>query len=76
MALGGVIWGSSALMWGVQAILLMAAALLLVSLILLVWLSIDFTETLDVAPALVSGQAHRLIHQPQPRDGPVIISIL
>jgi len=75
MALGGVIWGSSALMWGVQATLLMAAALLLVSLILLGWLSIDFTETLNVEPALVSGQAHRLIHQPQPRDGPVIISI-
>jgi MFS family permease len=75
MALGGVIWGSSALMWGVQATLLMAAALLLVSLILLVWLSIDFTETLNVEPASVSRQAHRLIHQPQPRDGPVIISI-
>jgi MFS family permease len=74
-ALGGVIWGASAAMWGVQTTLLAAAALLLLSLILVFWLSIDFTETLDFEPAKVTGQNLRLIHEPHPHDGPVIIFV-
>jgi MFS family permease len=75
LALGGVIWGSSASMWGVTATLFGAAALLLVSLLLLFWLSIDFTEELDFEPAAVSGASHKFIHLPQPHDGPVSVTM-
>jgi MFS family permease len=75
LALGGVIWGSSASMWGVTATLFGAAALLLVSLLLLFWLSIDSTGELDFEPAAVSGASHKFIHLPQPHDGPVSVTM-
>lgn len=75
LALGGVVWGSSASMWGITATLLGAAALLLISLLLLFWLSIDFTRELDFEPAAVPGASHKFIHLPQPHDGPVSITI-
>jgi MFS family permease len=53
LALGGVIWGSSASVWGITATLFAAAALLLASLLLLFWLSIDFTGELDFEPVVV-----------------------
>ena len=68
VALGGVIWGSIASMWGVIPALLGAATLLLLSLILLFWLSIDFTGKLDFEPAPVSGAYHKFIHMPQPHE--------
>ena len=75
VALGGVIWGSIASMWGVIPALLGAATLLLLSLILLFWLSIDFTGKLDFEQAPVSGAYHKFIHMPQPHDGPVAVHI-
>jgi MFS family permease len=75
LALGGVVWGSSASIWGVSNTILAAAALLLLSIVLLVWLSIDFTENLNFEPAILPGPAQRLIHQPQPHDGPVVVFV-
>jgi predicted MFS family arabinose efflux permease len=75
LALGGVIWGSSAWMWGVTATLFGATTLLSVSLLLLFCLSIDFTGELDFEPAAVSGASHKFIHLPQPHDGPVSVTM-
>jgi MFS family permease len=75
LALGGVIWGSSASVWGITATLFAAAALLLASLLLLFWLSIDFTGELDFEPVAVSGASHKFIHLPQPHDGPVSVTM-
>jgi MFS family permease len=75
VALGGIVWGSSAAMWGITPTLFGAATLLLVSLVLVLFLSIDFTGKLDFEPAPISGASHKLIHVPQPHDGPVSITI-
>jgi hypothetical protein len=75
LALGGIVWGSSASMWGITATLLAAAALLVTSLVLLFWLSIDFTGKLDFEPAAVSGASHKFVHLPQPHDGPVSVTM-
>ncbi|MBV8901642.1 MAG: MFS transporter [Verrucomicrobia bacterium] len=73
-ALGSVLWGVVAANFGLTITLLAAAALLLVSLVLAIPLSIDFTQELNFDPAPVTPSSHKLIHTPQPRDGPVIIT--
>ncbi|MBV9674331.1 MAG: MFS transporter, partial [Verrucomicrobia bacterium] len=75
IALGGVIWGTSASTWGITPTLLAAGILVILSLGLLFWLSIDFTGTLHFEPAAVSGASHKFIHMPQPHDGPVAVTI-
>jgi MFS family permease len=75
MALGGVIWGCAATRAGVSNALLGAAILFLISLVLAAPLSIDFTETLNLDPAPVTSFSHRLIYTPQPRDGPMLVTM-
>ncbi|MBV9492002.1 MAG: MFS transporter [Verrucomicrobia bacterium] len=74
MALGGVVWGTAAATLGVNPTLVGAAGLLSLSLILVVPLSINFTGALDFEPAPETPFSHRLIHMPQPDDGPVAIT--
>jgi MFS family permease len=74
MALGGIIWGTAAAAMGVNNTLIVGAILLLLSLILAIPLSINFTEKLDFDPAPVTSFSHKLIHTPQPHDGPVAIT--
>ncbi len=52
-----------------------AAILFLISLTLARPLSIDFTGTLNFDPAPVTTFSHKLIYTPQPRDGPILISV-
>lgn len=73
MALGGIIWGSAATTVGVNSTLLGGAILLFFSLILAIPLSLDFTTSLNFEPAPVTSFSHKLIHMPQPHDGPVAI---
>jgi Transmembrane secretion effector len=75
LALGGVIWGFSASTWGTNITLIGAGVLLATSLLLLFWLSIDFTAELNFEPASISGASHKFIHLPQPHDGPVSITM-
>ena len=75
MALGGVIWGCAATKAGASYALLGAAILFLISLVLAAPLSIDFTGTLNFDPAPVTSFSHRLIYIPQPRDGPMSITV-
>jgi MFS family permease len=75
MALGGVIWGCAATKAGASYALLGAAMLFLISLVLAAPLSIDFTGTLNFDPAPVTSFSHRLIYMPQPRDGPMSITV-
>jgi MFS family permease len=74
MALGGIIWGTSAVEAGVSYTLIAAALLLLISLALAVRFSIDFTSSLDLEPARVTTFSHKLLELPQPQDGPVLIT--
>jgi len=74
MALGGIIWGTSAVEAGVSYTLIAAAFLLLISLALAVRFSIDFTGALDLEPARVTTFSHKLLELPQPQDGPVLIT--
>jgi MFS family permease len=74
MALGGIVWGASAAGFGVQRTLIAGAVLLALSLMLAIPLSLDFTHGLDLAPAPRTAFSHKLIHMPQPHDGPVQIT--
>ena len=73
MALGGIIWGTAAATMGVNRTLTGGAILLFLSLILAIPLSLDFTTRLSFEPAPVTSFSHKLIHMPQPHDGPVAI---
>jgi MFS family permease len=80
MALGGVIYGTTAQTLGVTQVLVAAAVVIVV--LLLVFgtfsfspLSIDFTQTLDLEPGGFRPLAQHLTHVPLPRDGPVLITI-
>jgi MFS family permease len=73
MALGGVIWGTAAATMGVNPTLTGGAVLLFLSLVLAIPLSLDFTTKLNFEPAPVTSFSHKLIHMPQPHDGPVAI---
>jgi MFS family permease len=75
LAIGGVIWGSAVAMTGITYTLLGAATLFLISLALACPLSINFIGTLNLDPAPVTTFSHKLIYAPQPRDGPVLISV-
>jgi MFS family permease len=75
LAIGGVIWGSAVAVTDITYTLLGAAILFLISLALTRPLSINFTGTLNFDPAPVTTFSHKLIYTPQPRDGPVLISI-
>jgi MFS family permease len=75
MAIGGLIWGSAVTTAGPRYSLLAAAVLLLVSLMLADPLSIDFTGSLDLDPAPVTGASYKLLYAPKPNDGPVSICV-
>jgi len=74
MALGGIVWGAAAAILGVNHTLIGGASLLFISLILAIPLSINFTAKLEIDPASVTSFSHKLIHLPQPQDGPVAIT--
>jgi MFS family permease len=73
MALGGIVWGAAATVFGVSHTLIAGAALLVLSLLVAIPLSINFTRTLDLDPAPVTGFSHKLVTLPQPADGPISI---
>jgi MFS family permease len=79
MALGGVIYGTTAQIFGVTTVLVAVAVLIPVLLLtfqlLSSPLSIDFTQRLSVEPGAVTPLSHDFIHVPQPRDGPVLTTI-
>ena len=75
MALGGVIWGCAATKAGAGYTLLGAAFLFLISLVLAAPLSINFTGMLNFDLAPVTSFFHRLVYTPQPRDGPMSITL-
>ena len=79
MALGGVIYGSTAQTFGVTAVLVAVAVLILVLLLTLrllsLPLSIDFTQRLSFEPGEITPLAQDFIHVPKPKDGPVLITI-
>jgi hypothetical protein len=74
MALGGIVWGAAAAILGVNHTLIGGASLLFISLILAIPLSINFAAKLEIDPASVTSFSHKLIHLPQPQDGPVAIT--
>jgi MFS family permease len=81
MALGGILWGTIAATAGVKTALLVDAILVLAVLILTHLLghpwSIDFTTAIDIdpVPATVMNIGHKLLYSPQPKDGPVLVTI-
>src|SRR6516165_3906493 len=79
MALGGVVWGAAAAILGLYPTLIGGAVLLAISLILAIPLSINFTGKLEFDPGSLTSFSqtsfsHKLIHLPQPQDGPVAIT--
>jgi MFS family permease len=81
MALGGIIWGTIATMAGVNTALIVAAVLVLATLTLTHLLrhpwSIDFTITAepDSVPVAVTNIVHNLLYRPEPKDGPVLVTV-
>ena len=79
MALGGAIYGITAQKFGVTAVLAAVAVLILILLLtfqlLSSPLSIDFTQGLSFEPGALTPLSQHLIYAPQPRDGPVLITI-
>jgi len=79
MALGGVIYGLTAQTWGATIVLVTVAVVILVLLITFqlfsVPLSIDFTKGLEIEPGPITPLSPNFVHVPQPRDGPVLITI-
>ncbi|MBV8815802.1 MAG: MFS transporter [Verrucomicrobia bacterium] len=81
MALGGILWGTLAATAGVGSALLGQATLLLAVLALTHLLgnpwSIDFTLTsnLEAVPATVMNVGYKLLYRPQPKDGPVLVTV-
>jgi hypothetical protein len=79
MALGGIIFGTTAQAFGVIAVLVTVA--LLIPVLLLTFqllsspLSIDFTQRLSFEPGAVTPLSREFVHVPQPRDGPVLMTI-
>ena len=80
MALGGILWGTIAATAGVQSSLLIQAIALLIVLGLMSLLghpwSIDFTLTADpnAVPATVMNVGYKMLHRPQAKDGPVLVT--
>jgi len=75
IALGGVVWGSSAVTFGMTPTLLAAALLLLVTIPLDMRWSINITSALNFDPAPVTSFSHKMMHTPRPHDGPISITI-
>lgn len=79
MALGGVVYGTTAQIFGVTTVLVVLAVSNLVSLLALQWfefpLSIDFTKRLSFEPGAFTPLSQNFIHVPQPKDGPVLITV-
>src|SRR3974377_1830087 len=79
MALGGVIYGITAQKFGITTVLVAVAVLILVLLLtfhlLSSPLSIDFTQGLSLEPGAVTPLSQHFIYVPQPRDGPVLITL-
>jgi MFS family permease len=81
MAFGGILWGTIAATAGVESALIVQAIVLLSVLTVTQLLgnpwSIDFTLTtdLDAVPATVNNVGYKLLYRPQPKDGPVLVSI-
>jgi MFS family permease len=79
MALAGVIYGITAQKFGVTPVLITVAATILVLLLtfklLSSPLSIDFTRRLSFEFGAVTPLSQNLKFVPQPRDGPVLITI-
>jgi len=79
MALGGVIYGTIAQTRNASTVLVAVAAVILVLLVtfqlLSVPLSIDFTKELSFEPGPIAPFLPNFIQVPQPRDGPVLITI-
>ena len=77
--LGGVTYGITAQKFGVTAVLVAVAILILVLLLtfklLSSPLSIDFTQRLSFELGAVTPMSQNLNCVPQPRDGPVLITI-
>src|SRR6202045_3928517 len=81
MALGGILWGTVAATAGVRSALLVQAILILALLTVTHLLrhpwSIDFTATadLDSVPTMVMNVGYKLLYSPQPKDGPVLVTV-
>jgi MFS family permease len=79
MALGGLIYGTTAQIFGVTIVLLAVAVLIPVLLLtfqlLSSPLSIDFTQRLSFEPGAVAPLSREFVHVPQARDGPVLMTI-
>jgi MFS family permease len=79
MALGGLIYGTTAQIFGVTIVLLTVAVLIPVLLLtfqlLSSPLSIDFTQGLSFEPGAVAPLSREFVHVPHPRDGPVLMTI-
>jgi MFS family permease len=81
MALGGILWGTVATMAGVNTALTVAAVLVLATLTVTHLLrhpwSIDFTMTAepDSVPVAVMNIVHNLLYRPEPKDGPVLVTV-
>src|ERR1700731_1013983 len=81
MALAGILWGTIAATGGVRSALLVQAILILATLTLTHLLrhpwSIDFTATadLDSVPTMVMNVGYKLLYSPQPKDGPVLVTV-
>ncbi len=81
MALGGILWGTIAATAGVNTALIVAAILVLAVLTLTHLLrhpwSIDFTMTADPdsVPVAVMNIVHNLLYRPEPKDGPVLVTL-
>ena len=74
IALGAVAWGFCAQAAGVSVALVVAAIALSFSLFLVTQLSIDCTTTLSFDPPPISCVMSPLVYNPQPGDGPVVIT--
>ena len=80
MALGGILWGTLAATAGVKSALLVQAILIMFVLSLTRFLrdpwSIDFTMMADpdAVPATVMNVGYKLLHRPEPKDGPVLVT--
>jgi MFS family permease len=81
MALGGILWGTIAATAGVKSALLVQAILILAVLTVTHLLghpwSIDFTLAADpdAVPATVMNVGYKLLYRPQPKDGPVLVTV-
>lgn len=74
VALGGVLWGWAATSLGVERALLGGAVLLIGSLVLVIPLSINFAQSLNLDSAPLRA-LHNFPNLPNPEDGPVTVTL-